>query len=279
MANPPPIQENPSLLPDFPMDHKPAHVDYTPHYCVMENSQKMSSPFKFKKFEVEQNRSAMKVNTDGILLGAWTDLTDRTRVLDIGTGTGVIALMMAQRSPDVCIDAIDIDSSSCEEAFSNVLRSIFSDRIQVILDSIQNFSRTPENQYDHIVSNPPFFTGGTLSLNENKSRVRHTIKLSHSDLLSSVRKLMSPHGTFDLILPHVEGIRFIEIARQYHLYPSRITEVRSLAHKSVERLLLSLRFYPSDQVVKKELVIQNSAKANDLTPQFIQYVKDFYTFL
>jgi tRNA1Val (adenine37-N6)-methyltransferase len=239
----------------------------------------MSSIFKFKKFVIEQNRSGMKVNTDGILLGAWTDLIDKSKVLDIGTGTGLIALMMAQRKDNILIDALEIDLPSYEEASINARQSDFSGRIQMIHDSVQNFALQNDNKYDLIVSNPPFFSGGTLSLNENKSRVRHTIKLSHSDLLSSVRKLMSHDGAFDVVLPYVEGIRFIEISRQYHLYAQKITEVRSLAHKPVERLLIRFTLLEDTPVEKKELIIRNGQDPKDLTPEFIHLVRDFYIFL
>lgn len=239
----------------------------------------MYSPFKFKKFNIEQNQSAMKVNTDGVLLGAWADLHGKTRVLDIGTGTGLLALMMAQRKADLHIDAVEIDLPSYEEASMNARQSDFANRIRVIHDSIQNFAMVHNGKYDLIVSNPPFFSGGTLSVNENKSRVRHTVKLSHSDLLSSVQKLMSQHGVFDVVLPYVEGIRFIEISRQYHLYAQKITEVRSMTHKSVERLLIRFSYQAVDLIEKNELIIQNSENPKDLTPKFIELVKEYYIFL
>lgn len=239
----------------------------------------INKTFKFKRFDIQQNKSAMKVNTDGILLGSWTDLKGKSKVLDIGTGTGIIALMLAQRSESLLIDALEIDALSCEEAFENVASSQFASQIQVIHDAIQNYAIKAHEKYDLVISNPPFFSGGTLSFNENKSRVRHTVKLSHTDLLYSVQKILVPEGAFDVVLPLVEGTRFIEIAKQYHFYPQNITEVKSLENKPIERLLIRLTFQENIPIIRDSIVLKNSEKANDFTPEFSEWVKDFYLFL
>ena len=136
----------------------------------------------------------MKVGTDGILLGAWADVGDAKSILDIGTGTGLIAIMLAQRSSEAQIHAVEIDDEACEQAATNMANSPWTQRLAAIRSSIQDFVKLSRNHYDLIVSNPPFFTGGTFSNSQDKASVRHTVKLPHGDLLSSVRSLLSKDG-------------------------------------------------------------------------------------
>jgi tRNA1Val (adenine37-N6)-methyltransferase len=239
----------------------------------------MSEVFKFKKFEIHQDLCSMKVNTDGILLGAWSDIEAKHQGLDIGTGTGLIALMLAQRSDDLRVTGIEIDQNSFRQAAENSKGSIFSSRLHIIHDSIQQYTQTANVKYDLIVSNPPFFTGGTFSANENKANVRHTIKLSHADLLVSVQKLIAPNGHFDLILPYMEGLRFIELAAKYDFYPTHVTEVRSKVDKPVERLLIRLGYKVQEPVMQDQLVIHQSNEANDYSVDFIKLTKEFYLFM
>ena len=235
---------------------------------------KAINSFKFKKFEIVQDHCTMKVNTDGVLLGAWTDPAECADILDIGTGTGVIALMMAQKAPDAAIVGIEIDEASSREAESNVDNSIFKGKVKIINQSIQDFTSLHTHQFDLIISNPPFFTGGTFSANENKANVRHTIKLPHGDLLQSVNSLLKPHGKFSLILPYIEGLRFIELAERSNLHVKKITEVRHRKGKNVERLLLLLQKQKVD-IEKDELFIMEEDLQNYST-EFIQRTKEFY---
>ena len=178
--------------------------------------------FKFKKFEIDQTGSTMKVGTDGILLGAWCDLSDAKKVLDIGTGTGLIALMAAQRSrEDAKIEAVEIDEDSYNQAVVNCKSSDWHQKINLYHLPIQEFAQKAQNVFDHIICNPPFFSGGTLSSSKDRNSVRHTIKLSHQDLLRSVRSLMSSSGKLSVILPHLEGLRFIEMAETYGFHCSK----------------------------------------------------------
>ncbi|MEM1220603.1 MAG: methyltransferase, partial [Bacteroidota bacterium] len=186
-------------------------------------------PFRFKKFSVAQDRCKMKVGTDGVLLGAWTRVQDHEKALDIGTGTGLIALILGQRSEQLQIVGVEIDRDSCEQAADNFRAAPWSDRLQIIDGSVQDYARDTPEQYDLIVSNPPFFTGGTISDSQDRNDVRHTIKLSHADLLRSVQKLLSSRGCFNIILPLIEGLRFIELAETYNLRLSRRQEVRPKA--------------------------------------------------
>lgn len=239
----------------------------------------MSEVFRFKKFEIHQDLCSMKVNTDGILLGAWSDLDDKRDALDIGTGTGLIALMLAQRSEDLRVTGIEIDQNSFHQASENAKQSVFSSRMYIIHDSVQQYAQTATIKYDLIVSNPPFFSGGTFSANENKANVRHTIKLSHADLLISVQKLIALNGHFDLILPYMEGLRFIELAAKYDFYPTHVTEVRSKVDKPVERLLIRLAYKVQNPLTQNQLVIHQSNEANDYSVDFINLTKAFYLFM
>lgn len=235
---------------------------------------KSSNAFKFKQFEIVQEQCTMKVNTDGVLLGAWTDTHSCQNILDIGTGTGVIALMMAQKAVDAIITGIEIDTPSSVEAQFNVNQSKFKSRVKIVNQSIQDFSRESTIEYDLIISNPPFFTGGTFSANENKANVRHTIKLPHGDLLQAVNHLLSPEGQFSLILPYIEGLRFIELAERSNLHVARMTEVRHHKGKSVERLLILLQKKKTNPV-QDELFIMLDDLQN-YSPAFISLTKDFY---
>lgn len=239
----------------------------------------MSEVFRFKKFDIHQDLCSMKVNTDGILLGAWSDTKEKHHALDIGTGTGLISLMLAQTSEDLNVTGIEIDQNSFLQASENAKTSIFNSRVQMIFDSVQHFAQTGNSKYDLIVSNPPFFSGGTFSANENRANVRHTVKLSHADLLISVQKLIAPNGHFDLILPYIEGLRFVELAAKYDFYPVHITEVKSKEDKPIERLLIRLGYKIHQNVVQDQLVIYQSDKANDYTLDFVALTKEFYMFM
>jgi tRNA1Val (adenine37-N6)-methyltransferase len=233
-----------------------------------------SSIFRFKQFEIEQNGCTMKVGTDGVLLGAWCDVQGGEEMLDIGTGTGVIAIMLAQRKLDANVDAVEIDTTACQTAQKNMLNSPFSNRLNSFEESIQDFAKTTRKEYDLIVCNPPFFTGGTLSAQTNRNDVRHTIKLPNGDLLNSVQRLLKKDGKFCVVLPFIEGLRFKELARNYNLYCTKVTQVKSKKEKPVERLLLQFEKVNQPEITD-ELIIQFE-KRNDFTPAYIALTKEFY---
>jgi tRNA1Val (adenine37-N6)-methyltransferase len=237
----------------------------------------VSKPFKFKQFVIEQDRCAMKIGTDGVLLGAWVDVSNVANILDIGTGTGVIAIMLAQRSAGAHVDGVEIDADAAIQAKENMDRSPFAARLSVAHGSIQDFAKTAEYKYDLIVSNPPFFTGGTFSANQDKNNVRHTVKLPHGDLLLATHRLLNPKGRFCVVLPFLEGLRFCEIARSYHFYCTKMTEVLPKKDKGVERLLLQFEL-DEKETIKDELVIQHD-KRNDFTNEYQALCKEFYTIL
>ena len=234
-----------------------------------------SQYFHFKKFEVNQAGAAHPVGTDGILLGAWAPLPAYGPYLDIGCGSGLIALMLAQRSRKVLsppeIHAIDIQEASAQCARSNFFNSPWKTRIQGLHKSVQDFK--PGFQYPLIVSNPPFFTETVLSPDESRSKVRSTLTLSHEELLLHADRLLAPEGTFCLILPPEQAERLIEMAGNWNLHLVRITKVRSRHNKPVKRYLMA--FSRNEEALKEEeLVLYDSGTSP--SPAFQQLGAAFY---
>ena len=184
----------------------------------------MANPFfTFKQFTIRHDRCAMKVGTDGVLLGAWTNVNHSHRLLDIGTGTGLIALMLAQRCPQAFITAIDIDAEAVEQARENTLSSPWKDRVEVLLQDICTF---PANQqFDTIVSNPPYFIDSLKCPDNQRNTARHTDTLDAARLLESVARLLTDDGRFSIILPAEQTDLLIQTAHSQGLYPSRQTAV------------------------------------------------------
>lgn len=231
--------------------------------------------FRFREFSIAQDRCAMKVGTDGVLLGAWVEVSGMQKALDIGAGTGVIAIMLSQRNPELVVHGVEIDEVSCVQAAQNMQHSPWAERLCAICSSIQDYAETHTGNYDLIVSNPPFFSGGALSESHSRLHVRHTVKLPHGDLLSATRKLLNPDGVFAVILPLLEGLRFVEMARSYRLYCERMTEVRTKADKPVSRLLLQFSPHIPDVLRKDSLVIQEDG-INAWTPEYRALTEAFY---
>lgn len=234
-------------------------------------------PFIFKQFTIAQDRCTMKVGTDGVLLGAWADVTAVKVALDIGTGSGVIAIMLAQRALDAQIQAVEIDGEACAQAEENMQNTPWAARLKAFPIAIQDFTAAHDHTYDLMVSNPPFFSGGTFSHNQDRNSVRHTVKLPHGDLLSAVRSLLSDTGRFCVILPYIEGLRFQELARDYNLYCTRITEVKPKADKPIERLLLQFERYEKP-LQRDSLTIQLEGR-NEWTDAYVALTGDFYLYM
>ncbi len=235
----------------------------------------MTPIFRFKKFEVRQEQSAMKVNTDSILLSSWVHVSGVSKVLDIGTGTGLIALMIAQRNADAILHGVEIDEAAYLEAKNNFAQAKWSTRLEAFHAPIQDF----ENElapYDLVISNPPFFTGGTLSENQNRRSVRHTIKLPNNELLRTVRRLMAKNGRFAVVLPYIEGLRFIEMAKTYGFCLHRQTEVYPRKKKNVERLLIELGLYQCDVPELSKITIYQGESSSEYTSEYKKLTEDFY---
>lgn len=230
----------------------------------------MRNPFfRFKQFEVRHDRCAMKVGTDGVLLGAWVDVTRSRQVLDIGTGSGLIALMIAQRC-DAQITGIDIDADAVGQACENADASPWSERIHISRADVAEYN---EGKYDTIVSNPPFFCEQVHCPDRQRNAARHTESLTFECLLDAVKRLLTDDGSFSVIIPAGLIGSFTTSAAERHLYASRRTDVLTKPGVPPKRVLLtfcrSVRACDTDN-----LVIESSPRT--YSPEFIQLIKDFY---
>jgi len=209
--------------------------------------------FEFKQFRIEQQKAAMKVGTDGVLLGAWTPVEDSQRILDIGTGTGLIALMLAQRS-NAWIDAVEIDKLASEEAEFNFAQSPWNDRLKVINTDFQLFANLPFEPYDLIVSNPPFFVNSLKTKNAALSVARHNDVLTFDQLVTCARKLLNYNGTLCVIIPFTSSEEFRGCARLAGFYLRQQTQVIPKIGRSPKRVLLEFTVQPG-YPINNELVI------------------------
>jgi len=235
----------------------------------------MSKPFRFKQFAIFHDECAMKVGTDGVLIGAWADVAKASSILDIGTGTGLIAIMAAQKNEFAQIYGIDIDESAYFQALKNVNLCPWKERIGVKKIALQDFqNQNGENSFDAIITNPPYFVAGTKAPVQKRHIARHVAMLPHVELLKSVEILLSENGKFSIILPYQEGNNFQKLATEFSLYLTRICEVRSKKGKPVERLLMEFK-KEEIPIIRKELIIQYEAR-NSWTPDYIELTKAFY---
>jgi len=232
-----------------------------------------SEVFHFKRFSISQSGAAHPVGTDGVLLGAWADTRGCTRVLDIGTGTGIIALMIAQRTTDARITAIDIHVPSLDCAGNNFGASPWTNRLYLLETSVQDLAAVNETRYDLIVSNPPFFSEQTLSPDTERSLGRHTATLSQDELLSSVSVLLAPEGRFCVILPVREGKLLCEKAVLNRLYCNMEVNVFTGASKPAERLMLQFSRNPG-WYNKQDLLLRDNS--GDKSPEYKRLTGEFY---
>lgn len=230
--------------------------------------------FQFKQFSVYQDRCAMKVGTDGVLLGAWVNVDNAKNTLDIGTGTGLIALMMAQRSVSSLITAIEIDSEAACQATENVLNSPWKDRIEVVNADLLDFNCS--KRYDVIVSNPPYFSQSLQSPDKQRTLARHNDHLTYSALIQKVATLLSENGRFSVIIPYDHKDEFIQLASQSRLYLQRIVAVKTTPTSVFRRVLLEFSFVESivEQLKVEELLIER--ERHQYSTEYINLTKDFY---
>jgi len=234
----------------------------------------MKNHFNFKKFSVNQGNCAMKVGTDAVLLGAWTSIEFQPKyILDIGSGTGVIALMLAQRSHAETIDAIEIDADAYEQCVENFENSSWNDRLFCYHASLLEFTQEIDCKYDLIVSNPPFYTTDYKTDNLQRDLARFSDALPFDHLVECVSKLLSKHGIFAVIIPFKEEEKFIDFASKVHLFPKRILHVKGNSHSEIKRSLIEFSFEKSD-VRFETLIIETSR--HQYTEAYIDLTKDFY---
>jgi len=214
----------------------------------------------------------MKVGADGVTLGAWAEVEDVKKILDIGTGTGLIALMVAQRSAAEIV-TIDIENESVEQAEENVGKSPWKNRITIFHSSIQNFSKISEDKFNLIVCNPPYFQNSLKSPSDKRTTARHNDTLSHIDLIENSKKLLSEKGKLCLILPVNEGNQFVELAEKNQLCCSKRVTVFPNYEKPAKRLLLEFR---NERCVLEESQLTIEQERHVYTPEYAELVKDFY---
>jgi tRNA1Val (adenine37-N6)-methyltransferase len=233
------------------------------------------SKFQFKRFSLEQDRTAMKIGTDGVLLGAWTPIENNPfSILDIGTGTGIIALMLAQRSSAEQIDALEIDEEAYEQAANNFENSPWNDRLFCFHAALDEFVEEPEDEYDLIVSNPPFYSEDYKSENEQRDLARFQDAMPFEDLIEAAALLLSENGIFSVIIPFKEESTFLAIAKVQELYPIKITRVKGTPTTETKRSLLAFSRNITPNFPIDELIIETAR--HSYTSEYIVLTKDFY---
>ena len=231
--------------------------------------------FQFKQFTIQQNQTAMKVGTDGVLLGAWAPIEHHPNaILDIGTGTGLIALMLAQRTNAEQIDAIEIDENAFEQAVNNFENSPWGDRLFCFHAGLDEFMDEPEDQYDLIVSNPPFYAEDFKTENKQRDLARFQDALPFEDLVEAADLLLSENGIFAVIIPYKEEERFIDLCAEAELFPIKVTRVKGSHTTHIVRSLLAFKRYELSVLEADELVIE--INRHEYTDDYIALTKDFY---
>ncbi len=234
----------------------------------------MSLPFSFKQFTVHQDKCAMKIGTDGVLLGAWVSVSQEPfSILDVGAGSGVISLQLAQRSHAEVIEAIEIDGDAFEQCVYNFEQSPWADRLFCFHASAQEFAAEMEEEYDLIISNPPFYTDNFKSGDSKRDTARFTDTLPFKDLAIFAYQFLSENGIFAIILPKKEEAGFINLAQEVGLYPNRICHVKGTPNSEEKRSLIEFSFQKKE--IKFESLTIETAR-HEYTPAYKELVQDFY---
>ncbi|OYU81057.1 MAG: tRNA (adenine-N(6)-)-methyltransferase [Flavobacterium sp. BFFFF1] len=232
--------------------------------------------FQFKKFSIQQDKTAMKVGTDGVLLGAWAPIDNMPfSILDIGAGTGLIALMLAQRTDAEHIEAIEIDADAFEQCVDNFENSPWNDRLFCFHASLDGFmAELEEEEYDLIVSNPPFYSENVSSGNAARDQARQNMSLPFSDLIEAAGLLLSEDGIFCVIIPYKEEPDFIALAATENLFPKKITRVRGTPTSEINRSLLAFSRMQVPDFPVDELTVETAR--HQYTPEYMALTQDFY---
>jgi tRNA1Val (adenine37-N6)-methyltransferase len=232
------------------------------------------SIFNFKQFTIQQDRCAMKVGTDSVLLGAWTPVENNPfSVLDIGAGTGILSLMLAQRSNAEQIDALEIDEEAYEQCVDNFENSPWDDRLFCFHAGLDEFVDDPEDEYDLIISNPPFYTDEYKSGNVSRDLARFEDALPFKDIIEAANLLLSENGIFSVIIPFKEEQKFIELAKHFELYSFKMTRVKGTPTTEIKRSLIAFSRIEKEIFID-ELIIETAR--HQFTEDYIALTKDFY---
>lgn len=233
------------------------------------------STFNFKQFSVNQDKTAMKIGTDGVLLGAWCPIDNNPfSVLDIGAGTGILSLMIAQRSQAQQIDALEIDEDAYEQCVENFENSPWPDRLFCFHAGLDEFVDEPEDEYDLILSNPPFYSEDYKSNNDSRDLARFQEALPFQDLVEAADLLLSENGIFAVIIPFKEEDRFVDLCAEAELFPVKITRVKGSHTTPIVRSLLAFKRFELSVLEANELVIE--INRHEYTDDYIDLTKDFY---
>ncbi|MBB1148572.1 MULTISPECIES: methyltransferase [unclassified Myroides] len=231
--------------------------------------------FQFKQFTIHQDKCAMKVGTDGVLLGAWTPIDHNpTKILDIGTGTGLIALMLAQRTNAEQIDGVEIDADAHEQATDNFENSPWGDRLFCYHAGLEDFANGMDETYDLIVSNPPFYSEDYHTPDEKRDQARFQEALPFELLIEAVEYFLSEEGIFSLIIPSKEEERIMYLAAEFDIYPMQVTRVKGTPSSEIKRSLLAFSRKRIEKIPLNELVLEE--KRHCYTPEFTTLVQNFY---
>lgn len=230
--------------------------------------------FNFKQFSIGNNPPAMKVGTDAVLLGAWVPLENETAILDIGTGSGLLALMMAQRTENCPVDAVEINPAAAFEAENNVKSSPWFSRIKVFNTSFQQFVATSKNRYSLIISNPPFFSNSLKPKDSARNMARHNDLLPVAELLAGTSNLLANGGKAAFIIPFGELANWISLAESHFLYPSQIVGVKSSPSHRPHRGLILFKHSVTAAVLETELCIYSPHPV--YSSEYKELTKDFY---
>lgn len=230
--------------------------------------------FKFKQFTIWQEKTAMKVGIDGVLLGAWTWAENPSKILDVGTGTGLIALMMAQRFLNAKVDAVEIDATACEEAQFNINQSPWGERVQLFNASFQQFAEKEIPKYDLIVSNPPFFENSVKVKTVSRELARNSENLNIDELFSGVCKVMKEKSIFAVVFPYLRLDELIEVASKNGLSLSRLLKIKPNPEKPFHRVLAEFTHqnkpFPEDELTIESMV------HHDYSEKYRNFTQDFY---
>ena len=235
---------------------------------------KSSNTFKFKQFTVNQERCAMKIGTDGVLLGAWTSIdNDPFSILDIGAGTGILSLMLAQRSNAQHIEAIEIDDNAYEQCVENFENSPWNDRLFCFHVSLAEFVKDVDSKFDVIVCNPPFYSENFKTSNLSRDLARFQDAMPFELLITAVSRLLSKTGIFSVIIPYKEEAHFIDLALKAGLFLVRMLRVKGHPDSEIKRSLIEFSFQKVPQTITV-LIIENSR--HNYTEDYSNLTKDFY---
>lgn len=234
----------------------------------------MNKPFSFKQFTVNQDQCAMKIGTDGVLLGAWTSIKKiPDSILDIGAGTGILSLMLAQRTNAELIDAIEIDDNAYEQCVDNFEQSPWGDRLFCYHASLEEFVEEIEDKYDLIICNPPFYSEDYKTKNNQRDLARFQDAMPFEYLIESVSKLLSENGIFSVVIPFKEETLFVDLASKVNLFPNKKLHIKGNPESEIKRSLIEFSFRESEIIIES-LIIET--ERHQYTEDYINLTKDFY---